>query len=233
MKIRRVLVMAAMGLLVLFGTRAHAWVSAVSAGSAGASTTITLTGNIQSFITVALKGSVNQRLSSVTTVSSAGPVSSVDFGGISIAGAATNGERHEVAGPDGSFIGYYLVATLSVETRFAGVAGASARLDIQRANQCGAWPDVPCGEPGSLFFARTNPPALGPLTWPAWSGYPDVRYGQAVFPVPNASYVPGPGNLGQGIKNGQAIEHQLSVWVDADAPPGLFRTEIKYTVTLS
>ncbi len=141
-----------------------------------------------------------------------------------------NGERDEVYAPDGSFLGYYLVATVDVAVQFAGTGGAGARLDIQRANPCSFWPDVPCG---SLFFARTEPSASGgTYAWPAWTGFPDPRSGSAVFAMPDSAYQPGAGNLALEARNGVPVSHQIAVWIDESAPPGPFRTEIRYTATV-
>jgi len=190
---------------------------------------IALTGTIASSVTLTVEGSVNQNGGASTIVMGAGSRGTVDFGNFR-AGKPSTGELFHVDGP---IQGSYLVATLRMKTRFSGSGGAHAVLDIQRATPCGGTPGVPCGNPGALFYAkmlrRTTNQAVA---WPTWNRYPDANYGSSVFSVPDATYVPGAGNLDELMANGDSIDHQVALWIPDDAPEGVFSAVVTYTVTL-
>jgi len=200
-----------------------------SHGQTAGSVNIALTGTITSTVVITVEGSVNQNGGASTMISGAGAHGAIDFGNFRVPGPSQNGERYHV---EGSVPGHYLVATVKLKTQFSGTGSTRAVLDIQRANPCGALPELPCGAPGSLFYAkmaRRTPNRLA--AWPAWDQYPDRRYGSTVFDVPESSYVPGGGNLDDLMANGDSIDHQIAVWIPDSAPPGTFSSVVTYTVT--
>lgn len=190
---------------------------------------ITLTGTITSTVVLSVEGSVNQNGGASTVIVGSGAHGSIDFGNFRAPGPSGNGERYHVDGP---VAGHYLVATIKLKTRFSGGGDARALLDIQRATPCGGPPELPCGAPGSLFYAKAATRAPNrPVSWPTWDAYPDRRYGSTVFDVPDSSYVPGTGNLDSLMANGDSIDHQIAVWIPDTAPPGSFSSVVTYTVT--
>jgi hypothetical protein len=187
---------------------------------------IVLRGTITSSITLAVSGSTNRNGQAMTQVRGVGNQGVIDFGTVGGDRAPATGEQHRV-----ERLGYYLVATLRVGTRFSG-GGGRVLLDVQRANPCGTLPDLPCGHPGGLFYAKmaSRRPNLA-ASWPTWNRYPDQRYGRSVFDVPDASYIPGQGNLDALMENGDSIDHQLAVFIPDDLPVGSFSTVVTYTAT--
>jgi hypothetical protein len=199
-------------------------VHATTRGQVAGRLEITLTGTISSTVVVSVEGSVNQNGGAVTTVAGSGTQGTVDFGNFR-AGGNGNGERYRVEGVEP---GYYLVATLRLKTEFSG-GGSRAVLDVQRTQPCSSTPGVPCG---ALFYARmVQRMPNQPAAWPGWNSYPDPQLGSSVFEVPDASYVPGAGNLDDLMANGESIDHQLAVWVPDRAPDGPLSTQVTYTVT--
>jgi hypothetical protein len=189
---------------------------------------VTLTGTIASSVTLTVEGSINQRVAASTIVRGGGPRGAVDFGNFR-GGLPATGEVYQV---DGNAKGSYLVATLRLRTRFTGAGGSRAVLDIQQATACGATAGLPCGAPGSLFYAKMAQRVPNQaVAWPTWDAYPDQKYGVSVFSVPDVTYVPGAGNLDQLMENGDSIDHQVAVWVPDDAPEGTFSAIVTYTVT--
>jgi len=189
---------------------------------------LTLSGTISSSVSVSVEGSVNQNGGAATQVTGTGSRGSVDFGNFRRGGPGT-GESFHV---EGAVKGTYLVATLRLRTRFSGTGSTRAVLDIQRATPCGGTPGLPCGTPGSLFYAKmVRRVPNQPAAWPAWDQYPDRNYGAGVLSVPEATYVPGAGNLDDLMANGDSIDHQVAVFVPDDAPEGSFSTVVTYTVT--
>jgi len=189
---------------------------------------IELTGTITSSVTLSVEGSVNQNNGVSTVVMGAGNRGTVNFGNFR-AGSPGTGELFHV---DGAAKGSYLVATMRLRTRFTGSGGARAVLDVQRATPCAGTPGLVCGGAGSLFFAKMpSRVANQAVAWPAWDQYPERNYGARVFSVPDATYVPGAGNLDDLMANGDSIDHQLAVWIPDDAPEGAFSAVVTYTVT--
>ena len=207
-----------------FATSARAQTQA--RGEVVSRSNIVLTGTISSSITLAVSGSTNRNGHAMTQVRGMGNQGVIDFGTVNGTSDPTTGEKHRVANR-----GYYLVATLRVGTQFSG-GGGKVLLDVQRANPCGTLSDLPCGNPGGLFYAKmaSRRPNLA-ASWPAWNNYPDLRYGSSVFDVPDASYIPGSGNLDALMANGDSIDHQLAVFVPDDMPVGTFSTVVTYTAT--
>jgi hypothetical protein len=200
-----------------------------SHGQTAGSANITLAGTITSTVLLTVEGSVNQNGGASTMIVGAGAHGAIDFGNFRTPEPVANGERYHV---DGAVPGHYLVATVKLRTQFSGGGSAHAVLDIQRANPCGAAPELPCGAPGSLFYAKTARRAPNqPAGWPAWDQYPDRRYGSTVFDVPSSAYVPGVGNLDSLMANGDSIDHQIAVWIPDTAAPGSFSSVVTYTVT--
>ena len=189
---------------------------------------LTLTGTIASSVTLSVEGSVNQNGGISTIVRGVGNRGSIDFGNFR-AGSLGTGEMYHL---DGAAQGSYLVATLRLKTRFSGSGGSRAVLDIQRATPCGGTPRLPCGSPGSLFFAKMSRRVPNQaVAWPTWNQYPDSKYGSSVFSVPDVTYVPGAGNLDDLMANGDSIDHQVAVWIPDDAAEGVFSAVVTYTVT--
>jgi hypothetical protein len=212
----------------LAGTGAQG--AAFSSGERSVAVAVTLRGEVNSLIAASVMGSVNRRTSAVTSLAGDGGKAVMDFGGVNIALSPENGERYPVELPDGS-LGYYLVGTLRVEAAIAGAgSGAAVSVDLRRANPCGSWPEVPCG---NLFFSVAARSSADPLSWDPWVGFPDPQDGVAPFMVPDVSYGPFGGNFFPRLMNGMGIEHQLAVLVDANTPPGPFFADILYTFTLA
>jgi hypothetical protein len=221
--------MAAASLMLAWFLPANGASQTTSHGQTIGAMNITLTGTITSAVVLTVDGSVNENNGAITTIVGSGPQGSIDFGTIGAPGPSTNGERYHVDGP---VPGHYLVATVRLKTQFSGGGGTRAMLDIQRANPCGGAPELPCGAPGSLFYAKAAQRAPNhPAAWPAWDQYPDRRYGLTVFDVPGSSYVPGTGNLDGLMANGESIDHQIAVWIPDSAPAGSFSSVVTYTVT--
>lgn len=189
---------------------------------------LTLTGTITSSVELSVEGSTNQNGGATTIVTGTGSNGTVNFGDFR-GGHPSTGESFRVDGPAR---GHYLVATLRLRTHFTGGGGNRAALDVQRAVPCGATANLPCGSPGSLFYAKmVSRVANQPAAWPAWDSYPDRNYGVSVFSVPDTTYVPGAGNLDDLMANGESIDHQVAVWIPDDAPAGAFSEVLTYTVT--
>ena len=226
---------AAIGIAFLFpraGASRAQTVTSVSLDASGqrlGTIELTLTGTITSSVSVSVEGSTNQNGGATTIVNGTGERGSVDFGSFHAGATPATGESFHV---DGAVPGTYLVATLRLRTRFTGGGGTLAVLDVQRAAPCGSTPGLPCGSPGSLFYAKmVRRVPNQPAAWPAWDQYPDRNYGTSVFSVPESTYVPGAGNLDDLMANGESIDHQLAVWVPDDAPEGTFSAVVTYTVT--
>jgi hypothetical protein len=216
-----------LALLLLHPTSSKAQVS--TRGQTLGRMEIALTGTITSSVALTVEGSVNQNGGVSTIVTGSGNRGTVDFGNFR-AGAPGTGELFHVDGP---VKGSYLVATLRLKTHFSGSGGAHAVLDIQRASPCGGTPGLPCGHPGSLFYAKMSRRAPNQaVAWPTWDRYPDANFGSSVFSVPDETYVPGAGNLDDLMANGDSIDHQVAVWIPDDAPEGVFSEVVTYTVTL-
>jgi len=211
----------------------EAFGQAVSNGPAGrAEVELTVRGDVVSSIAVQVTGSVDLATGATTTITGSGPAGVVNFGVYNLATPLTNGEKHRVnKAPKGT----YLVATLTVNVIFSGVApGLTAPLNLQRANACGPAPDVPCGTPGNLFFAfqgKKNKGKSKALSWPKWNNYPESRYGSTVFTVPDAGTPTTTGNLDPAMSSDEYLEHQIAVWIPDSAAPGPFATTVTYTVT--
>jgi hypothetical protein len=190
---------------------------------------LNLTGTITSSVTVSVEGSVNQNGGATTMVTGTGSQGTVDFGNIR-GGVPGTGESFRVNSNEAQ--GTYLVATIRLRTRFSGSGGSRAVLDIQRAAPCGASSGLPCGGPGSLFFAKMVQRVPNqPAAWPTWDQYPDRNFGSSVFSVPEVTYVPGSGNLDDLMANGESIDHQVAVWIPDEASEGTFSAVVTYTVT--
>jgi hypothetical protein len=189
---------------------------------------LTLTGTITSSVVLTVEGSTNQNGGASTMVTGAGNRGTVSFGSFR-GGRPATGEAYYVDGPTK---GTYLVATIRLKTQFSGAGASRAVLDIQRATPCGSSPGLPCGGPGSLFYAKMiHRVPNQPAAWPAWDQYPERNYGASVFSVPDTTYVPGEGNLDDLMANGESIDHQVAVWIPDDAPEGAFSAVVAYTVT--
>ncbi|MBN2576683.1 MAG: hypothetical protein JXP73_19110 [Deltaproteobacteria bacterium] len=184
-------------------------------------------GTITSAIAIEVTGSIDQNGGQVTTVTGTGTQGVVDFGTYDLPGPLANGEKHRVnSNPKGN----YLVATLQVTTWFSGGGSMTAAVDIQRANPCGGPPDVSCAGSGSLFYAKMVPRKPNQkASWPKWKSYPETNPG--VFVMPLSTYVPGAGNLDNLMGNGDAMDHQVAVWIPDSLPPGPFSTVVTYTAT--
>ena len=192
---------------------------------------LTLAGVLTSSIAINVTGSIDLQGSVSTLVTGSGVQGIVNFGTYNLAGLPLTGDKQYVnAGSGGP--GNYLIATLSVRTTFSGGGSMQAAVDIQRSNPCGPAPDIACGAPGRLFFAKQA--ARKPnqhVSWPTWKKYPDTRYGSSVLDVPNSAYVPGAGNLDNLMLNGDSIDHQVAIWIPNSTPPGPFSTTVTYTAT--
>lgn len=222
-------VVAALGLLLAGIGVARAQGQVVAQGERLGTMELILTGTITSSVSISVEGSTNQNSGATTVVTGTGDRGSVNFGSIGPGGAPATGESFHV---DGAAPGTYLVATLRLRTRFTGGGGTRAVLDVQRAMPCGSTPGLPCGSPGSLFYAKMpRRVANQPAAWPAWDAYPERHYGTSVFSVPETTYVPGAGNLDDLMANGESIDHQLALWIPDDALEGTFSAVVTYTVT--
>lgn len=212
---------------LLFPIRPSAAQTVQSNGTSSAAADITLTGNLTSSIAIEVTGSQDNNGGALTTITGTGTQGVVDFGTYDLPGALVNGEKHRVnTNPKGN----YLVATLSVTTRFSGGGSMTAAVDIQRANPCGPAPDVSCAGSGSLFYAKMVPrKPRQRASWPKWSRYPETNAG--VFVMPISSYVPGAGNLDNLMANGDSMDHQVAVWIPDSLPAGPFATQVTYTAT--
>ena len=188
---------------------------------------LNLIGTITSSITISVTGSLDTNGGATTTISGSGTQGIVDFGTYDLAGPLANGDKQRVnLNPKGN----YLVATLTVQTTFSGSGSMNAAVDIQRANPCGAAPDVSCAGSGSLFYGKMTPriPNVRGF-WTKWTRYPEIKPG--VSPMPISTYVPGAGNLDSSMLNGQSVDHQVAVWIPDSLPAGPFSTVVTYTVT--
>ena len=125
---------------------------------------VTLLGAILSSITITVSGTTNPGTGLGTTVTGAGNRGTIGFGNYSIGGTSLNtGDLYRIA--SGQNPGAYLVATLRVQNTFSGGGGNVAAVDIQRTKPCAGNPAIPCGNPGSRFFAL--PPGQGRI-FPHW-----------------------------------------------------------------
>jgi len=155
----------------------------------------------------------------------------VNFGTYNLAGPPLTGDKQYVNNGSGG-PGNYLIATLTVKTTFSGGGTMQAAVDIQRTNACGPAPDIACGAPGRLFFAKQVPRKPNQkVTWPTWKKYPDARYGASVFDMADSAYVPGAGNIDNQMLNGDTMDHQVAIWIPNSTPPGPFSTMVTYTAT--
>jgi hypothetical protein len=191
----------------------------------------TVAGTITSSIAIYVTGSTDLQGGVSTVVTGTGVQGVVNFGTYNIAGLPLTGDKQAVNNGNGG-PGNYLIATLTVQTRFSGGGSMLAAVDIQRTNPCGAAPDIACGAPGRLFFAKQIPRKPNQkATWPTWKKYPDARYGASVLDMPLSTYVPGAGNLDNQMANGDSLDHQVSIWIPNSTPPGPFSTMVTYTAT--
>jgi len=191
-----------------------------------------MTGTITSSIAIFVTGSVDQQGNVATLITGNGIQGVVNFGTYNLAGPLLTGDKQSVNGAGNGGPGSYLIATLTVGTRFSGGGRMQAAVDIQRSNPCGPAPDVACGAPGRLFYAKQVPRRPNQkATWPTWKKYPDARYGSSVLDMPDAAYVPGAGNIDNQMANGDTIDHQVAIWIPNSLPPGPFSTMVTYTAT--
>jgi hypothetical protein len=193
---------------------------------------VTLAGTITSSITIEVTGSVDQQGNIATTITGNGIQGVVNFGTYNLGGPPLTGDKQTVNGAGNGGPGSYLIATLNVKTTFSGSGTAQAAVDIQRTNACGPAPDVACGAPGRLFYAKQIPRKPNQrATWPTWKKYPEVRYGTTVLDMPDSAYVPGAGNIDNQMLSGDSIDHQVAIWIPNSLPPGPFSTMVTYTAT--
>ena len=147
----------------------------------------------------------------------------VNFGTYNLAGLPLTGDKQYVNNGNGG-PGNYLIATLTVQTRFSGGGSMQAAVDIQRTSACGPAPDIACGAPGRRPTCRwivASVPDLTPHEWEVAS----------VFDVALSSYVPGAGNVDNQMANGESLDHQVAIWIPNSTPPGPFSTMVTYTAT--
>jgi len=204
-----------------------------SSGANQGAIDLTLTGTITSSILISVTGSIDLSTGRQTVITGNGVQGVVNFGTYNLATMPLTGDRQKVTAANGG-PGSYLIATLTVGTDFSGGGSGFAAVDIERTNPCGPAPDIACGSPGNLFFAKraARPPGKNPKwAWPTWLRYPDARYGATVFDVPISTYVPGTGNLDNQMANGDTLEHQVAIWISNAQPAGPFSTMVTYTAT--
>ena len=202
-----------------------------SSGSNQGIVNLTLTGTINSSIAIYVTGSTDFQGGVSTVISGNGVQGVVNFGTYNLAGLPLTGDKQYVNNGNGG-PGNYLIATLTVQTRFSGGGSMQAAVDIQRTSACGPAPDIACGAPGRLFYAKQVPRKPNQkVTWPTWKKYPEARYGASVFDVALSSYVPGAGNVDNQMANGESLDHQVAIWIPNSTPPGPFSTMVTYTAT--
>jgi hypothetical protein len=212
----------------LFGPVRHsaAQVSSTSTHGNHAGVQLTLRGQVQSSISIAVEGSADN--GATTTITGSGIQGVVNFGVYDLPGPLITGEKHRVnKNPKGN----YLVATLTASTRYSGPGGLAA-IDIQRANVCAGPPDVSCAAPGYFFYAKMTPrkPNQKNLAWPKWNEPPGGAPMPGVFLMPLSTHVPD-GNLDSQMQSGESIDHQVGIWIPDSQAPGPFSTVVTYTAT--
>jgi hypothetical protein len=192
---------------------------------------LNLSGTITSSIAIYVTGGIDLQGNVATVITGNGVQGVVNFGTYNLAGAPLTGDKQYVnAGGGGP--GNYLIATLSVRTTFTGGGSMRAAVDIQRTSACGPAPDIACGAPGRLFFAKqASRKPNQHVTWPTWKKYPEIRYGASVFDVPDSSYIPGAGNVDNLMLTGEFMDHQVAIWIPNSLPAGPFSTIVTYTAT--